>query len=79
MTIPFEQMSAAEKILHVQDLWDRIAEQPESVPVSDAWRAELDRRMAAHREDPSTTLTWDEVREALDARRGRSTGSPTRG
>jgi putative addiction module component (TIGR02574 family) len=28
----FEEMSIAERILYVQDLWDRIAEEPEGVP-----------------------------------------------
>ncbi len=65
----FEQMTPAERILYVQDLWDRIAEHPEDVDVSEAWKAELDRRLAEHRADPSTVIPWEQVKANLAARR----------
>ena len=65
----FDQMTKAERILHVQSLWDRIAEDPEGVPVSDEMRAELDRRLAAHRADPSTAIPWETVKAELRRRR----------
>ena len=65
----FEQMTPAERILYVQDLWDRIAEDPEGVPVSDAMKVELDRRLAEHRADPSTAIPWDQVKAELRRRR----------
>lgn len=65
----FEQMTPAERILYVQHLWDRIAEDPEGVPVSDAMKAELDRRLAAHRADPSTAIPWEQVKAELRRRR----------
>jgi putative addiction module component (TIGR02574 family) len=65
----FDQMSPAERILYVQDLWDRIAEHPEDVPVTDEMKAELDRRLAEHRADPSSAITWDELKARLQARR----------
>jgi putative addiction module component (TIGR02574 family) len=52
----FDQMSPAERILYVQDLWDRIAEHPEDVPVTGEMKAELDRRLAEHRADPSSAV-----------------------
>ena len=64
----FDEMSAVERILHVQDLWDRVATTPERVPVTDAQRAELDRRLAAHEADPSSAVPWEQVR----GRRGSS-------
>jgi putative addiction module component (TIGR02574 family) len=64
----FDEMSAAERILHVQDLWDRVASAPERVPVTDAQRVELDRRLAAHEADPSSAVPWEQVR----GRRGSS-------
>ena len=65
----FEQMTPAERILHVQRLWDRIAEEPEGVPVSDEMKAELDRRLAAHRAEPSTAIPWEQVKAELRRRR----------
>lgn len=69
MNPTFDQMSPAERILYVQDLWDRIAEHPDDVPVSDEMRAELDRRLAEHRADPSSAVPWETVRARLRARR----------
>ena len=65
----FEQMTPAERILHVQDLWDRIAKEPESVPISEELGAELDRRVAEHRADPSTAIPWQQVKAELLGRR----------
>lgn len=69
MDTTFDQMTSAERILYVQDLWDRIAEQPEGVPVSDAMKAELDRRLVAHRADPGSAVSWEHVRAELRRRR----------
>jgi putative addiction module component (TIGR02574 family) len=65
----FEQMTPAERILYVQDLWDRIAEHPEDVEVGEAWKAELDRRLAAHQADPDAAIPWEQVKANLLARR----------
>ncbi|MBM4367027.1 MAG: addiction module protein [Deltaproteobacteria bacterium] len=65
----FEQLSTAEQIQLVQDLWDRIAQRPELVPVSDEMKAELDRRVAAHRADPSSAIPWEQVKAELRRRR----------
>ena len=63
--VTFEEMSLAERILHVQELWDRIAEEPESVPVSEEWKAELGRRLEAHRTDPAAAIPWEQVKARL--------------
>jgi len=63
--VTFEEMSPAERILHVQELWDRIAEEPESVPVSEEWKTELGRRLEAHRADPAAAIPWDQVKARL--------------
>ena len=52
-----------ERLRLVEDVWDSIAATPESVPVPDWHRAELDRRLA--NPDPGPSLTWDEVRAKL--------------
>lgn len=58
----FEELTPAEKILHLQDLWDRIASQPQDVPVTDAMRAELELRLQAHRAAPEESAPWSEVK-----------------
>lgn len=64
----FDQMTPSEQIEHVQDLWDRIAAHPEGVPVSAEMKAELDRRLAAHRADPSSSIPWEQVKAELRRR-----------
>jgi putative addiction module component (TIGR02574 family) len=59
----FEQMTAAERIEYLQDLWDRVAEAPQSVPVTEPQRAELRRRVAAYRANPTLGAAWEQVLE----------------
>ncbi len=70
MSTAFDNMTTDEQITHVQDLWDRIARRPEYVPVSDAWRQELSRRMAEYKANPDIAVPWEEVRDELRARFG---------
>ena len=37
----------------------------EELPISDEVRAELDRRLAAHRRNPDEALTWEELLRRL--------------
>ncbi len=59
------QMSVAERIQLVEDIWDSIASAPESVPVTDAQKEELDRRLQAHARNPSEVVSWDELKEKV--------------
>lgn len=62
----YRRLSVAERIQLVEDIWDSIAaEEPASLELSDAQRAELQRRVEAHRADPSTAIPWEELREKL--------------
>ncbi|HVC97212.1 MAG TPA: addiction module protein [Pirellulales bacterium] len=57
------ELSVAERIILVQDLWDSIEADTNSVytPTPEL-RAELDRRLAAHRANPTEGFTWEEVK-----------------
>jgi putative addiction module component (TIGR02574 family) len=62
-------MSAAERIQLAEDLWDSVAAEPETMPsLTDAQRAELERRLREHAENPGTAIAWDEVRRHLWSR-----------
>ncbi len=41
----------AERIELIGDLWDSMAETPEAIALTEAQKAELDRRLDAHRKD----------------------------
>lgn len=59
------QLSVAERLLLVEEIWDSISDQPDSWTLSPEQRAELKRRAAAHRDNPDDGLTWDEVKAGL--------------
>lgn len=62
------QLSVAERLQLVEDIWDTIAASPSDLPVSDAEKVELDRRWEAHQADPQGT-PWRDVVERLASRR----------
>ena len=59
------QLSPAEKLALVSELWDDLAAHPEQVPVAPEQIAELDRRMEAYRQDPTQVTTWEAVKERI--------------
>ncbi len=61
------EMPPDERIALFEAIWDSIAEKPDSVPVSEAQRAELRRRLAVHEQDPVTT-DWASVKKRILAR-----------
>ncbi len=64
-------LSPAEKLQLVQDLWDDIAATPEDIPVHDWQIAELERRRANLQKHPATGLDWDEVKRRIRSQYGR--------
>ena len=60
LELPVEQ-----RIRLAQAIWDSVAEQPASVKLTDAHRAELDRCLAEYLEDPDEGSPWPEVRARL--------------
>lgn len=58
-------LSFAEKLLLVEDLWDELASQPNGIPLSRQVKAELDRRHADYLANPAEGSSWEEVRRRL--------------
>jgi putative addiction module component (TIGR02574 family) len=62
----FKELPISERIQLVEDIWDSIAEEtPSALQFSEEERAELHRRLAAHRADPSQSVPWEQVRSEL--------------
>ncbi len=73
----FERLSVDERIQLLQDLWDRVSEDPRNLPpLSQAQREELDRRLAAHDADPDQVIPADEVFRRLQQRRNADPSAP---
>jgi putative addiction module component (TIGR02574 family) len=59
------ELSPAERILLVEEIWDTLASDPESVPLTDAQKRELDARLEAYYADPKAGSSWDEVKARI--------------
>lgn len=59
------QLSVSERIQIVADIWDSIAALPDSLPVSEAERRELDKRLKSYAENPDEGIEWNKLREKL--------------
>ncbi len=59
------RLSLAERLQLVEDLWDTIAAEADSLPVPASHREQLALRRAAHRSNPSAVIPWEEVRRQL--------------
>jgi putative addiction module component (TIGR02574 family) len=67
-SLGIERLSVAERLVLVEELWDSIAA---STPVTDAQRAELDRRLADHEANPDDIVSWEQVHSSVTARLAR--------
>ncbi len=57
------KLGRAERLQLVEDLWDSIAEEDTSSPVSDEKRIELRRRKERLLRHSTTGRTWEQVKE----------------
>jgi putative addiction module component (TIGR02574 family) len=64
------RLSVDERIELVTAIWDTVAEDAtsEALPVSEAHRQELDRRLEDRRQSPDAESSWDEVKQRLRER-----------
>ena len=61
-------LSPAEKLQLVEDLWDDLAAEPGDVPVHQWQKDELARRKANLQSNPASGLTWEEVKRRIRSR-----------
>ena len=67
-SLGIEQLSVAERLVLVEELWDSISA---ATPVTEAQRAELDRRLADHEANPDDVISWEEVKSSISTRLNR--------
>ena len=61
-------LSISERIQLVQDIWDSVAEVPESLALTDEEKDEIDRRLNAYHKDPRVGSPWPVVRDRIKKR-----------
>jgi putative addiction module component (TIGR02574 family) len=59
------KLSVAERILLVEQIWDSIAADQESVEITAAQREELDRRLDDYRVSGDKGSSWEEVKNRI--------------
>lgn len=67
-SLGIDRLSVAERLNLVEELWDSIAA---AAPLTDAQRAELDRRLADHEVNPDDVVSWEDVQSSITARLNR--------
>jgi putative addiction module component (TIGR02574 family) len=61
----FDELSAAEKLILLEELRDNLAGHPSEVPMPECQRRDLERRYEEYLQNPSEGSPWAEVRERL--------------
>lgn len=59
------QLSVAERIQIVEDIWDSIGESPEELALSEAEKLELDKRLEVYQENPDEGIEWETLKKNL--------------
>jgi putative addiction module component (TIGR02574 family) len=63
-----DHLSVAERLQLVEELWESIVPSLEQLPLTEAQRHELDRRLAALQAGPTKVVPWEEVEARALAR-----------
>jgi putative addiction module component (TIGR02574 family) len=62
----YRDLPISERIQLVEDIWDSIAEDSAGeLHLTDEEVAELDRRVEEYKKNPSSGVSWEEVRKTL--------------
>jgi putative addiction module component (TIGR02574 family) len=64
-SLGIDRLSVPERILLLEEIWDSISTNPDNLPLTDAQKAELDRRLAACEADPEAGSNWEDVKSRL--------------
>jgi putative addiction module component (TIGR02574 family) len=63
-----DRLSVAQRILLVEEIWDSIAAEAEQLPLTEARKQDLERRLADYEADRHAGSTWEEVKARLQER-----------
>ena len=67
-SLGIDRLSVDERLQLVLEIWDSVAPSIEQLPITQAQRDELDRRLAALEANPSNVIPWEEVEARALAR-----------
>jgi putative addiction module component (TIGR02574 family) len=61
-------LSPEERLRLIEELWDSLTEKPETVPLTNQQREELDRRLDDLEQSGPVGIPWDEVVQQIRSR-----------
>jgi putative addiction module component (TIGR02574 family) len=61
-------LSVAERIQLVGEIWNSIAEDGEEIEITEAQWEEIERRLQRYRENPEIMIPWDAVKARIQDR-----------
>ncbi len=67
-TIDIANLSAEERLRLLEELWDSLSATPEAIPLTNAQREELDRRLDELDRDGPVGIPWEEVLRRIRSR-----------
>lgn len=59
------QLSVAERVQIVEDIWDSIAKNPEELTLSETEKQILDKRIESYQENPNEEIEWETLKKNL--------------
>jgi putative addiction module component (TIGR02574 family) len=62
-----KQLSVAERVRLVQDIWDTLQPSAEELPLTVEQRELIDRRLDEHRRDPDSAIPWEQVKARIES------------
>jgi putative addiction module component (TIGR02574 family) len=67
-SLGIERLGIEERLTLVEELWDSIAADSSAVPLTQAQRDELDRRITDHEANPDDVVPWEEIKTSITER-----------
>jgi putative addiction module component (TIGR02574 family) len=64
-SLGIDQLSLAERILLVEEIWDSIVAEAEVLDIPQSHKDELYRRLAAYHAEPHAGSSWEDVKTRL--------------
>ena len=64
-----QELSLAERIQLVEEVWASIAAEQESLGITEAQKEDLDRRLESYRSSREAGATWESVKDRLLAKK----------
>ncbi|MGO9601499.1 MAG: addiction module protein [Isosphaeraceae bacterium] len=65
-SLGIDQLSVAQRILLVEEIWDSIAAEAEEAPLSEAQKQDLQRRLDLYAKNPRAGSSWEDVKARLE-------------